>query len=122
MRLVLALPRLAISKHLRRNHLRKIGPRRVALARRSLSRLPRTGREEAAMLRITRMTGSEPGESLTLEGKLVGPWVAALRESCEGRAPLRLDLAAVSFADAAGVELLRELLAVGATLVCSALV
>jgi hypothetical protein len=73
------------------------------------------------MLRITRLAGG-PAETLKLEGKLIGPWVAALREACGGSRP-RLDLGAVGFVDAAGLALLRELLAGGATLVaCSALV
>jgi hypothetical protein len=75
------------------------------------------------MLRITRSAGEGPAEeTLKLEGKLVGPWVAALRETCGGSRP-RLDLGAVEFVDAAGLALLRELIAGGATLAsCSALV
>ncbi len=64
------------------------------------------------MLRITQ--SEEDGQSLLrLEGKLVGPWVAELRGACERARvrglPLALDLAEVSFADGAGVALLREL-------------
>lgn len=68
------------------------------------------------MLRITRVAGPEPAHALKLEGKLVGPWVAQLRESCDSGGQLRLDLSAVSFVDPAGVTLLRELLVRGATL------
>jgi hypothetical protein len=79
--------------------------------------------EKVVMLRITRLAGPEPAPTLKLEGKLVGPWVGALREACVPGEGLRLDLAAVTFADAAGVELLRELLARGVTLAaCSGLV
>jgi hypothetical protein len=74
------------------------------------------------MLRITRMAGPEPAETMKLEGKLVGPWVDALRECCAGQEGLHLDLSAVSFIDAAAVKLLRELLARGMTCTCSALV
>ena len=75
------------------------------------------------MLRITRTDGPDGAETLKLEGKLVGPWVGALREACEDGRPPRLDLAAVDFVDAAGVGLLGELIDRGATLAsCSALV
>jgi anti-anti-sigma regulatory factor len=61
------------------------------------------------MLRITRVAGPV----LKLEGRLLGPWVDELRRACAdlenppGR--LCLDLAAVTFVDAAGARLLREL-------------
>lgn len=50
---------------------------------------------------------------LVLEGRLVGAWVGEVRRSC-GEALARgaavtLDLAAVSFVDAAGIQVLREL-------------
>jgi hypothetical protein len=67
------------------------------------------------MLRITPLAG--PAPALKLEGKLVGPWVGVLRRTCAGQGgPPRLDLAAVAFADAAGVRLLRELRSAGAEL------
>lgn len=74
------------------------------------------------MLRMTRL--DEPGASSTwkLEGKLVGPWVSALREACEGAEGVRLDLSAVSYADAAGIQLLRELRDCGTMLDCTGLV
>jgi ABC-type transporter Mla MlaB component len=75
------------------------------------------------MLRITRL--SDVPVTLKLEGKLMGPWVRELRAACAdvpGRG-VRLDLAAVSYADAAGVLLLRDLLGRGAMLAgCSGLV
>ena len=50
---------------------------------------------------------------LLLEGRLVGAWVGEVRRSCgealARSAAVTLDLAAVSFVDAAGIGLLREL-------------
>src|SRR5262249_61554640 len=62
-----------------------------------------------------------------VEGKLLGPWVTELTRSCNELACspdcLRLDLTAVTFVDGAGLALLRDLLARGATLAaCSGLV
>jgi hypothetical protein len=79
------------------------------------------------MLRITHVRGGESAPTLRLEGKLLGPWVAELGRAChELSCPpdrLYLDLAAVTFADGRGVELLRDLLGRGATLTaCSGLV
>ena len=79
------------------------------------------------MLRISQAQGHDSIWTLRLEGKLVGPWVTELARSCnELPSPtdrLRLDLSAVTFADAPGVALLRDLLARGATLAaCSGLV
>ena len=66
------------------------------------------------MLRISRVPNHDATPTLRVEGKLVGPWVSALKEACVQQAAadggVRLDLSAVSFADAAGVKLLRELL------------
>jgi hypothetical protein len=75
------------------------------------------------MLRITRVEGPGTTQTLKLEGRLAGPWVAALREACGSGQASRLDLEAVQFADEEGVGLLRELLAGGTALVgCSGLV
>jgi ABC-type transporter Mla MlaB component len=66
------------------------------------------------MLRVT-----EDDQGLVIEGDLVGPWVAELRTAAEerlrrGPAPApSLDLGAVSYVDASGVALLRELLEAG---------
>jgi anti-anti-sigma regulatory factor len=64
------------------------------------------------MLRITPI---ESGNRvvLRLEGRVSGPWVGELSEACEkalgnGEAPV-LNLAEVSFLDAAGVDLLTRL-------------
>jgi hypothetical protein len=69
------------------------------------------------MLRITEVADGS-GLLLKLEGKLFGPWVEELartarRPSPEGPGPIRLDLSSVTFADEAGVRLLRELLRQG---------
>jgi ABC-type transporter Mla MlaB component len=79
------------------------------------------------MLRITRLAGQHLAQTLKLEGKLVGPWVAEVRQVCGHSAKvvsrLILDLSCVSFVDAAGVKLLRDLLDQGITLgACSPLV
>ena len=79
------------------------------------------------MLRITHTQGHDSVWNLSLEGKLVGPWVTELARSCnELPCPpnrLRLDLSAVTFVDGPGVALLHDLLARGATLAaCSGLV
>ena len=57
--------------------------------------------------------------TLKLEGRVVGPWVAELRQVCEkllteGRA-LKLDLADVTFADASGVAALSSFKSRGVT-------
>jgi len=69
------------------------------------------------MLRITEVANGS-GLLLKLEGKLREPWVeelarAAGRPLPEGHGPIRLDLLSVTFADDAGVRLLRELLRQG---------
>ena len=69
------------------------------------------------MLRITEVADGS-GLLLKLEGKLREPWVeelarAARRPLPEGHGPIRLDLSSVTFADEAGVLLLRELLQQG---------
>ncbi len=69
------------------------------------------------MLRITEMASTESVSTIKLEGKLLDPWVGEVRKACaaarvrSGRT--RLDLAAVTFVDAAGVDLLRELIRQG---------
>jgi ABC-type transporter Mla MlaB component len=78
------------------------------------------------MLRITRIAGSD-SETLVLEGKLLEPLLGELRQACarpNGRPIcLRLDLSAVTFVDAAGTQLLRELMDQGiAIAACSGFV
>jgi ABC-type transporter Mla MlaB component len=69
------------------------------------------------MLRVT-----EDERGLVVEGELAGPWVEELRGVAEKRlrrGPLpapSLDLGAVSYVDASGVALLRELLEAGMAL------
>ena len=70
------------------------------------------------MLRITRLSQKGQGLTIKLEGEIVGAWVDAARDACaiRGRRPqrrLRLDLAAVTYVDAAGIQLLRNLIAEG---------
>jgi ABC-type transporter Mla MlaB component len=66
------------------------------------------------MLRITRLEHSDTGPVLKLEGKLVGPWVDEVWQAWGAAVPAAqrpcLDLSALSFADNAGVTLLRTLL------------
>ena len=73
------------------------------------------------MLKITRLSHKGRGLTIKLEGELLGAWVVAAREACatRGRRPrrLRLDLAAVTYVDAAGLQLLRDLVAEGAEIV-----
>ena len=70
------------------------------------------------MLKITPIEMSSDGTwVLQLEGQVAGPWVAALRRACTENlknsdySRLVLDLGGVSFIDAAGVALFRELAA-----------
>ncbi|MCG3127258.1 MAG: hypothetical protein CHACPFDD_02116 [Phycisphaerae bacterium] len=68
------------------------------------------------MLRITSST-KDGTAWLKLEGKLVGPWVDECRMACAretGRdRRLALDLSEITFVDADGVRLLRELVEQG---------
>jgi ABC-type transporter Mla MlaB component len=62
--------------------------------------------------------------TLKLEGRLIGPWVAELKKSCEehlaAKRSINLDFADVTFADRAGLALLLRLRSQGVTLVnCS---
>ncbi len=75
------------------------------------------------MLMIKRIEVDDAMPTLKLEGKLQGPWVDVLRNVCEERSSasdrLRLDLAAVTFVDAAGLDYLKELLRGGISVVAS---
>lgn len=66
------------------------------------------------MLRVTVVESSSEAVRLRVEGRVASNWVGELRRSCEVQAlsdgiRLTLDLADVSFVDAAGIELLNEL-------------
>ena len=79
------------------------------------------------MLKITEIARSDAGRTFKLEGKLLGPWVDELRNVCtqplERLEQVGLDLAAVTFVNAAGAELLRKLVRQGIIITqCSAFV
>lgn len=66
------------------------------------------------MLKITVVESSSEAVRLRVEGRLTGRWVEELRATCDLQGlndgiRLTLDLADVSFADASGIELLKEL-------------
>jgi hypothetical protein len=65
------------------------------------------------MLRISEIDPGEDTVTLRLEGRVIGPWVAALQDSCEevlaGGRLLSLHLAGVEFMDPGGVALLSRL-------------
>ena len=79
------------------------------------------------MLKITEIARNDSGRTFKLEGKLLGPWVDELRNVCGqpiGRLEqVGIDLAAVTFVNAAGTELLRELIRQGIIITqCSAFI
>ena len=66
------------------------------------------------MLRITVVESSQSAVTLRVEGRITGPWVEELRTACDVHSfpddvQLSLELADISFADAAGIALLIEL-------------
>ena len=66
------------------------------------------------MLKITVVESSREAVRLRVEGRVTDRWVEELRSTCDLHAlrdgiRLTLDLADVSFVDAAGIELLKEL-------------
>ena len=66
------------------------------------------------MLRITVVESSDNAVRLRVEGRMTGRWIEELRRSCDLHAVgdgirITLDLADVSFVDAEGIELLKEL-------------
>jgi anti-anti-sigma regulatory factor len=77
------------------------------------------------VLRITWLSQKRRGLTIKVEGEIVGDWVGAAREACaaRGRRRRRLDLAAVTYVDAAGIQLLRDLMAEGVEIAaCSSFV
>jgi hypothetical protein len=69
------------------------------------------------VLKITRLSRGVSALTVKLEGQLLGPWVPAVRDACRERGRrsgrLLLNLAAVTYADDAGVQLLRDLVGEG---------
>ena len=66
------------------------------------------------VLKVVRVDTAENGTVLVLEGQVLGPWVGALRSSCEealagSPAAVLVDLAGVTFVGAEGADLLRGL-------------
>jgi anti-anti-sigma regulatory factor len=79
------------------------------------------------VLKVTRLSQGVPALTVKVEGQLLGPWVPAVRDACRARgrrsSRLLLDLAAVTYADAAGAQLLRDLVGEGVEIVaCSGFV
>jgi len=73
------------------------------------------------MLRITVVESSKIAVTLRVEGRITGLWVEELRTACNvhtfpNNVQLSLELADISFADAAGIALLRELRSRGVSL------
>jgi hypothetical protein len=74
------------------------------------------------MLRVTVVESSRTAVTLRAEGRITGPWVEELRTACymhsfPDEVQLSLELAEISFADAAGIKLLKELRYCGVRLV-----
>jgi ABC-type transporter Mla MlaB component len=74
------------------------------------------------MLRITVVESSKVAVTLRVEGRIMGPWVEELRTACNVHTfpddvQVSLELADISFADAAGIALLRELRNRGVSLI-----
>jgi len=79
------------------------------------------------VLKVTQLSRRVRVLTIKLEGQLLEPWVSIVRDICKQRGrrtgQLHLDLAAVSYADAAGLQLLRELLTDGVEIAaCSSFV
>ena len=72
-------------------------------------------RIQIMMLRITPLTAADGAEQLQLEGRLAGAYITELRElvgsALERSSRVALDLSEVTFVDADGARLLRELVA-----------
>ena len=73
------------------------------------------------MLRITVVESSQSATTLRVEGRITGSWVEELRRACDARnfsdqVHLSLELTEVSYTDAAGIELLKELRSRGVSL------
>ena len=67
------------------------------------------------MLRITRQPIDDSTILLKLEGNLLEPWIDELHRSINGFSnTIQLDLSALTFADAAGMRVLADLIRNGA--------
>ena len=72
------------------------------------------------MLRISEIHSPNRSVTLRIEGRVIGPWVMELRQTCdrllsEGSV-VRLDLNEVSFVDPEGIKSLLDLISKGVTL------
>jgi hypothetical protein len=79
------------------------------------------------MLRLTRIAGTNTTQIIKLEGKLLKPWVDEVHQACasgtDSSGRTSLDLSALTFVDAAGERLLRDLIGQGIEVVaCSSYV
>jgi hypothetical protein len=88
---------------------------------------PRCDAEAASVLKITRLSHQGRVRTIKLEGEILGPWVDSVRDACTDRGGqpgcLCLDLAAVTYVDAAGAALLGDLIREGITVAaCSSFV
>jgi hypothetical protein len=66
------------------------------------------------MLKVVKLDTPGSETVLLLEGQILGPWIGALRESCDdaltgNSGAVRVDLAGVTFVNLEGAELLRGL-------------
>jgi len=69
------------------------------------------------MLRITRLPIDESTNLLKLEGTLLEPWIEEIKRSVSSSpSAIKLDLSALTFADAAGIKVLANLIRRGAML------
>jgi anti-anti-sigma regulatory factor len=65
------------------------------------------------VLKITKTSDKDDLQTIKLEGEILEPWISAIRLACtchDRRSMHRaLDLSSVTYADAAGAQLLRDL-------------
>jgi anti-anti-sigma regulatory factor len=69
------------------------------------------------MLRIIRTDQLNAPLTVRLEGRLLIPWVEEVSIACQNPESVTLNLSRVTFADKAGVDLLRSLIAGGARII-----
>jgi anti-anti-sigma regulatory factor len=73
------------------------------------------------MVRIQKIVESATETTLSVEGRIVSEWVAVLERVCRqarrNTPRVQLDLAAVTFIDTRGVEVLRRLVTEGVAIV-----